>query len=195
MNNILLFLEKYLGAFLVKILGITWRYNLQNPKPGGNVIFAFWHRNMVPLLYLHKGENIVILASTSKDGELITGPAKVFGYQAARGSSGRKGSSATRKLIKFAKNNSLAITPDGPKGPSKKIKDGVFYLSYFTKLPIVFVTVKAEKEYVFDTWDKFSLPKFFSKININYSELYYINSKEEIEETKTQLIKYLKKIK
>lgn len=181
MNKFWMFLFKYISAFIVKILGITWIYSLQTPRPKEKVIYTFWHRNMIPLMYLHRGENIVILASSSKDGELIAGPAKLFGYKSARGSSSRKGSSATRKLIKFAKVNSLGITPDGPKGPSEKIKNGVTFLSYFTKLPIVPVAVDINKEKVFNSWDRFRLPHFFSKINITYGDPININTKEEIE--------------
>ena len=180
MNKFILFMEKYLATLFVTILGITWRFSLKTPKPQGKVIYAFWHRNMVPLMYLHKGENIVIMVSSSKDGQLIAGPAKLFGFKSARGSSGRKGISATRELIKFSLNNSLAITPDGPKGPAKQIKDGILYLAYITKLPIVLVAVDASRETVFDTWDNFSLPKLFSKISINYGNPIFINSKEEI---------------
>lgn len=187
MNKFSLFLTKYLAAFIVKILGISWKYNLQTPKPKEKVIYAFWHRNMIPLMYLHRGENIVILASSSKDGELIAGPAKLFGYNSARGSSGRKGSSATRELIKLAKENSIGITPDGPKGPSEKIKEGVTFLSYFTKLPVIPVAVDINKEKVFNSWDRFRLPHFFSKINITYGNPIYINTKEEIEEKKEVL--------
>jgi lysophospholipid acyltransferase (LPLAT)-like uncharacterized protein len=184
MNKFSLFLIKYLAAFFVKILGITWKYNLQTPKPKEKVIYAFWHRNMIPLMYLHRGKNIVILASSSKDGELIAGPAKLLGYQTARGSSSKKGSSATRKLIKLAKEYSIGITPDGPKGPSEKLKNGVLFISYFTKLPVILVAVDINKEKVFNSWDRFRLPHFFSKINITYSDPIYIKTKEEIEEKK-----------
>ncbi len=181
MNKFSLFLAKYLAAFVVKILGISWSYNLQTPKPNNRVIYAFWHRNIIPLMYLHRDENIVILVSSSKDGEFIAGPAKLFGYQTARGSSSRKGGSATRKLIKLAKENCIGITPDGPKGPPEKIKDGVTFLSYFTKLPIIPVAVDIDKEKVFKSWDRFRLPHFFSKINITYGDPININTKEEIE--------------
>jgi len=187
MNKFSMFLFKYMAACIVKMLGITWKYNLQTQKPEEKVIYAFWHRNMIPLMYLHRGENIVILASSSKDGELIAGPARLFGYNSARGSSGRKGSSATRELIKLAKENSIGITPDGPKGPSEKIKDGVTFLSYFTKLPIVPVAVDINKEKIFKSWVRFRLPHFFSKINITYGDPIYIKAKDEIGEKKEVL--------
>jgi len=146
---------------------------------------------MIPLMYLHRGENIVILASSSKDGELIAGPAKLFGYKIARGSSGRKGSSGTRELIRYAAENSIGITPDGPKGPSEKMKYGVLFLSYFTKLPVVLVAVDINKEKNFNTWDRFRLPHLFSKINVTYSEPISIYKKNEIEEKKELLQKMI----
>jgi hypothetical protein len=144
------------------------------------VIFAFWHRNMLPLLYLHRKQGIVILISSSKDGELIAGPARVLGYNTARGSSRRGGSSAVKKMVKLSSKCSLAITPDGPKGPSRKIKDGLLYLSYLAGIPIVPVAVDIEKETVFDSWDKFRLPHFFSRVNITYGKPLQILSKMEI---------------
>ncbi|MDP8268069.1 MAG: DUF374 domain-containing protein [Candidatus Tenebribacter davisii] len=187
MNKVLLFLEKYLAAAFVSLVGITWKYNLQTPQPKEKVIYTFWHRNMIPLMYLHRGENIVILASSSKDGELIAGPAKLFGYKIARGSSGRKGSSGTRELIRYATENSIGITPDGPKGPPEKIKDGVTFLSYFTKLPIVPIAVDIKSETVLKSWDKFRIPHFFSKINVTYGTPVCVENKIEMENKKLLL--------
>jgi lysophospholipid acyltransferase (LPLAT)-like uncharacterized protein len=133
MNKILFFLEKYLVAVFALILGSTFRFNIKSGYPKGNVIYAFWHRNMIPLLFLRKFEKIVILISTSKDGELIAGPAHVLGFLTARGSSRRDGSRAFKNLIKLSKEHSIAITPDGPKGPGEKIKEGLLRLAYITK--------------------------------------------------------------
>ncbi|MCF7792750.1 MAG: DUF374 domain-containing protein [Candidatus Cloacimonetes bacterium] len=181
MSRILFFLEKYLAAWFVLILGKTLRFNLRNQPPKGNVIYAFWHRNMIPLLYLHRKQGNVILISSSKDGELIAGPAHVLGYNTARGSSRRGGSSAVKKMIKMSKKFSLAVTPDGPKGPNQKIKDGLLYISYFTRNPIVPVALDLQKEKVFNSWDKFRLPHLFSHVNITYGKPLQIMEKSEID--------------
>ncbi len=181
MNRILLFLEKYLAAGLVLLLGRTLRYNLRNNPPQEKVIYAFWHRDMIPLMYLHRHQDIVLLISTSQDGDLIAAPAEVMGYQTARGSSSRGGSSALKKMIKMSKDSCLAVTPDGPKGPSQKIKAGLLHLSYFTKNPIVPVAVDIQKEKVFNSWDKFRLPHFFSRVNVTYGKPLQIFGKKEID--------------
>ena len=181
MNKILFFLEKFVVAIFVLILGSTFRFNIKSRYPEGNIIYAFWHRNMIPLLFLRKFEKIVILISTSKDGELIAGPAHVLGFLTARGSSRRDGSRAFKNLIKLTKEHSIAITPDGPKGPREKIKEGLLRLAYITKLPIVLAAVDIQREKIFNTWDKFRLPKPFTQVNVSYSEPIFIRSKEEIE--------------
>ncbi len=180
MNKILFFLEKHIVALFVLIIGCTFKYNILTPKPKGIVIYAFWHRNMIPLLFLRKFEKIVILISSSKDGELIAGPAKVLGFLTARGSSRRGGSKAVKEIIKLSSRFAIAVTPDGPKGPLEKIKEGLLHIAYFTHLPIIPTVVDIQKEIVFNSWDKFRLPKLFSKINVSYGEPIYIKTKEEI---------------
>jgi hypothetical protein len=180
MNKILLFIEKYLAAFLVLILGKTLRFEQIGTPPTFRVIYAFWHRNMIPLLYLHRNQKAVIMVSTSKDGQLIAGPAEVLGYQTARGSSHRSGSAALKKMIRLSKEFDLAITPDGPKGPPCRIKEGLLFLAYATGNPILPVSVHIEKESIFNSWDKFRLPLFFSKIKVIYGSPIYIRDKSEI---------------
>ncbi len=180
-DKILFFFEKYIGAFFVKLLGSTLRYKIGGKAPTKRVIYAFWHRNILPLAYLHRNRNIVIMISSSKDGELIAGPVGKLGYIPVRGSSTRKGSVALKKMIKLSKKYSLAITPDGPKGEKEKIKSGLLFLSYFTGLPIVPVAVDIDREIVFNSWDKFRLPKLFANVKVSYGEPIFIKTKDEIE--------------
>jgi lysophospholipid acyltransferase (LPLAT)-like uncharacterized protein len=180
MRKILFFLEKYSVALFVLILGSTLRYKLRTPPPEGNVIYAFWHRNMIPLLFMHKFEKAVILISSSKDGDLIANPAHVLGYLTSRGSSRRGGSSAMKKLVKLSQNHCIAITPDGPKGPGEKVKNGVVFLSYFTEKPIIPIAVDIKWEKVFNSWDRFRLPLLFSRVYVTYGEPIFVNSKDEI---------------
>lgn len=181
MNKLLFWFEKYLGAFLVWMLGKTLRFKILKNAPNERAIFAFWHRNIIPLAYLHRNQRVLIMISSSKDGELIAGPVKVLGYIPVRGSSNRKGVTALKKMITLSKISNLAITPDGPKGPREKIKKGLLYMAYFTKLPIIPTAVDIDKEKVFNSWDSFRLPKIGAKIFVSYGNPIWIKSKEEIE--------------
>ena len=52
--------------------------------------------------------------------------------------SSKKGVSAFIKMIKAIENGeSIAITPDGPKGPKEIVKDGIIKLAQTTGAPIV----------------------------------------------------------
>ena len=187
MNKFVLFIEKHLVVNFVRLLGISLKYNLRTTMPEKNVIYSIWHRDIIPLMFLHRKQKIVLLISSSKDGELISGPAELIGYKTARGSSRRGGSAASRKLIKLSKDHILAITPDGPKGPVKVIKDGIITLSYLTKLPIVPVAVDVQKEKIFNSWDKFRLPHFFSKVNVTYGEPIFVQNKDDIPQKLTEV--------
>ena len=180
MNKLLFFIAKYIGSFVVFLLGITLNFNIKTLVYKDRAVFTFWHRNMIPLLFLHRFQRLGILISSSKDGEFIAGPAKFFGFFPIRGSSTRGGSKAVRQMVKYSKKYSLAISPDGPRGPSEKIKDGLLFLAYSSKLPIIPVAADISREKVFNSWDKFRLPKPFSTVNISYGEPIYIETKEDI---------------
>ena len=179
-SSFFLTIEKYLGAFFIKILGSTFRYRFLTPSPKERVIYAFWHRNIIPLAYLYRNKDIVIMISSSKDGDLIAGPVSKLGYITVRGSSTRQGSTATKKMIKLSKSYSLAITPDGPKGEKEKIKKGLLYLAYLSNLPIVPVAVDVDRAIIFKSWDSFRLPKIGAKIFVFYGNPIWIKTKEEI---------------
>lgn len=180
-ETILYFLEKYAAFLFIMLIGNTYRYKELTPIPDKPVIYAFWHRNIIPLLFRRKFEKIVIIISSSKDGQLIAGPCDALGYITVRGSSRRHGSKAAKQFIRYKDTNCLAITPDGPKGPAEKIKPGLPTLAYLTGVPISMVSVDVAKEIIFKSWDKFRLPLPFSRINISYSDPIYINNKNDIE--------------
>ena len=190
-KKVLFFFEKYLAALLVLLIGLTFRYKIRKRFHSNKVIYAFWHQNIIPLMYLHKFQNIVILISPSQDGELIAGPVSIIGYKPIRGSSSKKGTSAIRNMLKLSEKYNLAITPDGPKGPLRKLKKGLLYLAYLSKKPIIPVRVKIEKKFVLNSWDNFRIPKLFSKIKVTYGREVYIKNKNDIEQKKNKIENFL----
>jgi lysophospholipid acyltransferase (LPLAT)-like uncharacterized protein len=174
--------ERKFGAFLLRLLRKTIRLNVINkPSDDFRCVFMFWHRNIL-LGTLHRiGSNACVVVSSSQDGELIAGPIEELGFVTARGSTTRQGSQAYRILLKMAKERQLAITPDGPKGPSGVIQPGVAHIAYMAKIPIVAIALHASKEWVFNSWDRFRFPKPFCTITALYSDPYYINTRAELD--------------
>ena len=188
------FLKKYIGGFFVLLLSLTYRYKtVGNNYKSKKCIYTFWHRNLFPLVWAHSRAKIGILVSKSKDGDSIAKPLEFLGYSPVRGSSDRGSTVAVKKMYKHSKKYSLGITPDGPKGPRFKIKDGVLFICYITKLPILIIDVKVKSAWIFNSWDKFVLPKPFSQITLSYQEPIFIRNKSEIESYKHKLEKRMKK--
>lgn len=140
-------------------------------EAGGGVIFTLWHGRQLPLTYHHRNQGIVAIISRSGDGEYIARIVEAWGYGAARGSSHRGGSEALRDLVKHArKGRSLAVTPDGPRGPRQKLKMGAVVAAQLTGLPMVPMAGAATRGWWFGGWDRFLVPKPFSTIHVAYGE-------------------------
>ena len=114
----------YLGAGLIRLIGSTWRFqivgqDILDEARGGTkpLIFAFWHGRMLPLSYRYRNQQIHVLASEHKDGELIGQVIRRLGFGHVRGSSTRGGARAIRELVgKLEEGFDLALTVDGPRG-------------------------------------------------------------------------------
>ena len=149
-----------------------------------NFVLAFWHGQMLLAWYLHRNKNYTALISKSKDGDLLEKILKHWNYNVVRGSSSQGGGVALGILVDFARNNdSVVITPDGPRGPINKMKPGAVIAAKKSKTPLILVGVGYKKKKVLKSWDKFEIPKFFSEARAVYSEPVYINSDLSFVET------------
>ena len=181
MHKFVFYLERKLGGALLKLLAKTLEYELINKNPADQMcIYPFWHRNLLPLAMHRIGDHLAIMISASKDGELIAGPVRELGYIPVRGSTTRQGSAAMKEMLRLSKNYQLGITPDGPKGPSKSINPGIFYIALLARVPIIPLVAEVEREWLVNSWDKFRIPKPFSRIRVIYGEPIPVRSKEEI---------------
>jgi len=71
---------------------------------------------------------------------------------------------------------SCAFIVDGPKGPSGIVKAGAIRLAHAADAVIVPFSVSAEKAWYFNSWDKFLLPKPFSKVFLRFEEIIKFDS-------------------
>ncbi len=111
------------------------------------------------------------LVSQHRDGELIARTAQRLGFHVARGSTTRGGASGLRNLCRAADSGfDLSINPDGPRGPRRQAQPGVLYLSSLSKIPIVPVAFFASSAWRFSSWDRFAVPKPFSKVCMAFGE-------------------------
>ncbi|MDR0444951.1 MAG: DUF374 domain-containing protein [Puniceicoccales bacterium] len=142
-------------------------YGESSPK-----VFTFWHNRLFPVARLHgmyRGtRSIYGLISPSKDGAWLSGIYEQLGISSLRGSSQRDGQHALRNSISAIRNGaSIAITPDGPRGPRYVFKPGALWLSRETRTSLVVVGIHFHHALRLRTWDEFYLPLPFSRTSID----------------------------
>ena len=182
-QNLLRLAGNYVITILLNVLCKTLKVTVKNSETlehlisdDRNFIIAFWHGTMLLPWYLHRNKNIAALTSKSKDGDLLAKLLKSWNYQVIRGSSSSGGDIALGIMIDYAKNNnSIAITPDGPKGPAKKLKAGAVVTAKKSGLPIVLIGIGYKNKRILKNWDSFQIPALFSKANAVYSQPIYID--------------------
>jgi lysophospholipid acyltransferase (LPLAT)-like uncharacterized protein len=80
-----------------------------------------------------------------------------------RGSSYRDGVAAIRQFMALSKQTIMAFTPDGPRGPRRTLAPGAVFLASRLQLPVVLAGFGYGKEWRFNSWDKFAVPKPFAR--------------------------------
>jgi lysophospholipid acyltransferase (LPLAT)-like uncharacterized protein len=65
---------------------------------------------------------------------------------------------------------SVAVTPDGPRGPAEVFAPGVLIAAQRTGVPVVIGGAAADRAWRLSTWDRFVIPQPFARIVVAYSE-------------------------
>ena len=183
----------YLGT--VKTTVINPHLVQETKERYGSFICAFWHNRIIPMLWAHRNSGVVCLVSPSKDGEIIARILHRFGYKTVRGSSFKKPIAGSKALVRaLRKGNIVAVIPDGPRGPLYSVNPGVLHLSLITKAPILPATAVITSYWEVNSWDRFRIPKPFSKMIVGYANPIFINDKSEIKQAEERLKVSLKEL-
>jgi len=171
------------AALLLKALSATYRIEVMNEdideaiyERGEVPIYCAWHQRLFAVItFMPHRHPVGIMISQSDDGELISRIVERLGWRTARGSSTRGGKEAFRALLKFIQEGcSIGHIVDGPRGPFGQIKPGLLKLAQFTGMPIVPFILSPEKTWAFNSWDRFMVPKPFSRILIRFDQAIYV---------------------
>ncbi len=169
----------FLGWLFMLLLGKTLKIEIKGEGPlkrlrkkGERVIYAFWHGRMLLPTYHLRNQSIYALVSRHRDGEYLARILHHLGSRTLRGSTSRGGGRALLLMAKKLKEGfDGAFTPDGPRGPIYKVKEGVIRLAQKTQMPIIPLSSNANRRKVYlDNWSKFILPRFFSRGIIIYGK-------------------------
>lgn len=167
-----------LAAALVRALGRTMRITVLSGErmrelwtSSRPIVYAVWHGQilMVPLVNERLRRTlgarpVHVMASRSRDGELLARFVTRFGLGVVRGSSSRGGAGALRSLAgRVREGFDVAVAPDGPRGPREQAQVGVIALAGLTGVPLVPVGFAAEPCWRLRSWDRFEVPRPFAR--------------------------------
>jgi lysophospholipid acyltransferase (LPLAT)-like uncharacterized protein len=176
-QRVSLTLVSWIVPAIVALLGCTLRVRFsfedrvitawEEILPG---IFPFWHSCVLPAMWIFRKQNFSVMTSRSLDGEYIARVIRRLGYVPIRGSSSRGGQRALLEMASFVENGAgAAFTIDGPRGPRHVAKRGPILLAQATGAAIITFYVAVEKRWELNSWDRFVIPKPFSRAVVRVS--------------------------
>lgn len=155
------------------------------------VIVCGWHgKSFIPGFFF-RNKAFSVLISHSRDGEIQNKVFRSLGYSVIRGSTGRGGVRAAVECIRCLKHGgSMAMTPDGPRGPSGEVQGGVMLMAQKSGAALVPVGVSARPRWLAPTWDRYMIPMPFARALFIIGDPIYVpeeSTDEEVEQKRLQL--------
>jgi hypothetical protein len=162
---------------LLRLLASTWRFEEVHPErrvsalASGGTVAVFWHEVLLPLVWYHRGKGYAVVISRSRDGRYIAELAASLGFRPIYGSSSRGAAQALLSAVREVRDGTpVAFTPDGPRGPRRRMKPGAIAAAQRAGAPVLAVHVEADRAWRLDSWDRFMLPRPWSRIRVHYAE-------------------------
>jgi len=196
----------YIGLLIVKVISSTYTIRIVGTEIEKNVlkkkqvpIYASWHQRFFPGITLFAARKpIAIMISQSRDGELISKIVNRLGWRSVRGSSSRGGRDALREIKTLVhKGYKVGHIVDGPRGPLGIVKPGLLLIAQISGAPIIPTITSAERKWVFNSWDRFVIPKPFSRVIFRFGDEIYVPIKLQgtaFEEKRSSIENTLKKL-
>lgn len=152
-------------------------------------IVCFWHSRLLMMPFCWKNEKeFFMLISGHSDGQIIAKAVNYFGIKTIVGSSFNNKISSFKNIVKqINSKNIIGITPDGPRGPKRKVKNGVISLARLTNVPIIPLTFSAKFNKKINSWDEFFFTFPFNKFIAIWGKPIFCKKKEESDNDKQKL--------
>ena len=153
------------------------------------VIFALWHQMTFIPLFHYRYRDIVMFVMESLRGQILGWCSRRLGYQTIVLPEDTMSYASAKGTIRFIrelkKGHDGIIAVDGPLGPYRQVKHGIFSISKTSGAPIVPCSVVMSKAWTLHSrWDNYLIPRAFSKVQIIFGEPYLPQSDDEYEAAK-----------
>jgi len=138
-------------------------------------LYCTWHNNTAMTVCRLRNRGMAMMASASRDGELIARAIELLGNRPVRGSSSFRGNQAARDMARAIRGGAPgAMTPDGPRGPAYQCQGGALWIAALTGCPLVPYELDASRRWRLRSWDRHKIPKPFSRIYEYIGEPFYV---------------------
>jgi len=142
-------------------------------------IGAVWHnRLLITPMVLRRfvsHRRGAALISASRDGAWIAALVNKVGFDVVRGSSSRQGVTAVLQMADvLATGSDVVIAPDGPRGPVYQLGPGIIFLAQKSGAPIFPVQLEYSRSWRVKSWDRFFLPRPFSKVRVIFGPAHHV---------------------
>ncbi len=178
-----------LAGSLVSGLAATWRTEVvgeghyREASSAGGLLFLLWHEALLPLLWHHRHQGVAIVVSEAQDGRYLAAYAGRIGYQCLYGSSTRGGARALLGAVRALRaGTAVAFTPDGPQGPRRVVKPGILAAAARSGAWVLPIHAEASRAWRLRSWDRFVVPKPFSRVRIGYGAPYRVEARQDFAE-------------
>lgn len=164
-------------------------------------MLMLWHNRMALVIYTlwHHADEFFYTAviSNSRDGDLLEAIADTYTQGNVLRVPHNAKHIAVKGMVSRLKNGEiLIITPDGPRGPRYNVKTGVAFTAKAADAVVIPFTWCASRFWQLKTWDRFMIPKPFSRIVINIGEPHLPNDHKDwdLEQAGQALQQHLKEL-
>lgn len=180
----------YLAYAYVGFVGLTTRLRVEGEpyreelrRRNQRFIYAFWHQRQIFFTWTHRGQNASVLVSRSRDGELVARTMALSRIASCRGSSSRGAAAGLREMMEtLSAGMDLGLTPDGPRGPARRVKPGVLFLAQKLGVPILPLTNALSHKLEFKgSWDRFQVPLPFGRAILRYGAPVMVGPSDDLE--------------
>lgn len=146
-------------------------------------IYAGWHGKTFIAATLFRKKGVWTIISQSNDGDMQNRIFRRFGFNTVRGSTGRGGVKALIECIRILKQGAvMAFTPDGPRGPSGVVQEGIMLMAQKSGALLVPVGVSARWKMHAPTWDRYMVPFPFSRAIMIFGKPIHVPTEADAEQ-------------
>jgi hypothetical protein len=145
--------------------GALWRIGYEEQQPSEFFLYSIWHDLLLFPIFARRSNHMAALVSGHRDGSYLAETMRLLDIATVRGSSTRGGVRAVRELIAGAEDRHISITPDGPRGPRRRMKSGIVYLASRTGRAIIPTGYSASRHFsIRGSWTDLRAPLPGSKV-------------------------------